>query len=127
MSRNAGYELCAGIKHCLQCPRMVASSRTPEGTPNRCPVCRKSIQIEPSEPFGDAPCPHCGCLLWFVTSASGTRYFSAEDAGQISKRLAEKLGIDEAALRDFQRSWQDLGADSLDMVELVMELENDFD
>jgi hypothetical protein len=41
------------------------SSRTPEGAPNRCPVCAKALKIEPSTPPGDAPCPHCGHLLWF--------------------------------------------------------------
>jgi hypothetical protein len=44
---------------------MEPSTRTPEGVPNRCPVCGKGLQIEPSHPPGDAPCPHCGCLLWF--------------------------------------------------------------
>ena len=44
---------------------MKPSSRTPEGWPNRCPVCGKEVHIEPSIPPGDAPCPHCGHLLWF--------------------------------------------------------------
>jgi uncharacterized Zn finger protein (UPF0148 family) len=44
---------------------MEPSTRTPEGEPNRCPVCGKPLQIEPSRPPGDAPCPHCGHLLWF--------------------------------------------------------------
>ena len=44
----------------------IPSSRTPEGTPNRCPVCQAVICIEPSTPPGDAPCPHCGHLLWFA-------------------------------------------------------------
>lgn len=42
------------------------SSRTPEGTPNRCPVCGYQLKIEPSDPAGDAPCPRCGHLLWFT-------------------------------------------------------------
>ncbi|WP_442511271.1 STAS domain-containing protein [Novipirellula sp. SH528] len=44
---------------------MIISSRTPEGAPNRCPVCGAEIQVEPSRPPGDAPCPNCGQLLWF--------------------------------------------------------------
>ena len=44
---------------------MEPSTRTPEGEPNRCPVCGKPLRIEPSRPPGDAPCPHCGHLLWF--------------------------------------------------------------
>jgi len=47
---------------------MEPSTRTPEGEPNRCPVCGKRLQIEPSRPPGDAPCPHCGHLLWFDPS-----------------------------------------------------------
>jgi hypothetical protein len=49
---------------------MEPSSRTPEGEPNRCPVCGKEVHIEPSRPPGDAPCPHCGCLLWFASPSA---------------------------------------------------------
>src|SRR5690242_20174330 len=48
---------------------MTISSRTPEGEPNRCPVCGNSLRLEPSVPPGDAPCPSCGCLLWFPRPA----------------------------------------------------------
>jgi hypothetical protein len=44
---------------------MTISSRTPEGQPNRCPVCDNVLRLEPSRPSGDAPCPFCGSLLWF--------------------------------------------------------------
>ncbi len=44
---------------------MNPSSRTPEGIPNRCSVCGKRVHISPSRPSADAPCPHCGSLLWF--------------------------------------------------------------
>lgn len=43
------------------------SSRTPEGEPNRCPVCGRRLRLEPSTvPTADAPCPHCGSLVWFA-------------------------------------------------------------
>jgi len=45
---------------------MHISSRTPEGVPNRCPVCGKRVVLEPSDPAGDTPCSHCGHLLWFT-------------------------------------------------------------
>ena len=51
---------------------MKPSSRTPEGEPNRCPLCGKRLRLEPSEPSRDAPCPFCGCLLWFDPSTPGT-------------------------------------------------------
>jgi len=47
---------------------MIISSRTPEGEPNHCPFCQRDVCLEPSTPPGDAPCPHCGCLLWFAVS-----------------------------------------------------------
>ena len=50
---------------------MVISSRTPEGTPNHCPVCGGHLKIEPSAPPGDAPCPRCGHLLWFTWEDTG--------------------------------------------------------
>lgn len=43
---------------------MNVSSRTPEGEPDRCPVCWTKVCIDPSLPAGDAPCPNCGHLLW---------------------------------------------------------------
>lgn len=43
---------------------MDVSTRTPEGFPSRCPICGKDVIINPSVPPGDAPCPHCGSLLW---------------------------------------------------------------
>jgi hypothetical protein len=41
----------------------VVSSRTPEGVPGRCPVCRGFVCVETSWPTGDATCPHCGVLV----------------------------------------------------------------
>jgi Zn-finger nucleic acid-binding protein len=52
---------------------MAISSRNPEGQPNYCPICRKAIVMEPSQPFGDAPCPHCGSLLLFEPLDNGFR------------------------------------------------------
>ena len=41
----------------------------PKATINTCPVCGGHVRIEPSRPPGDAPCPHCGTLLWFAAGA----------------------------------------------------------
>ena len=40
------------------------SSSTPEGTPELCPICGKSLCVEVSRPPGDSTCPHCGALVW---------------------------------------------------------------
>jgi mannitol/fructose-specific phosphotransferase system IIA component (Ntr-type) len=60
------------------------ATRIPEGRPNKCPVCGKTVFIEPSSPPGDAPCPYCGCLLWFLESPGqsqlyGLHQFSVAD------------------------------------------------
>ena len=44
---------------------MAISTRTPEGEPNRCPLCGHTVRLEVSRPPGDAPCQSCGILLWF--------------------------------------------------------------
>jgi mannitol/fructose-specific phosphotransferase system IIA component (Ntr-type) len=56
-------------------------------------MCGKPVVIEPSLPTGDAPCPHCGCLLWFPKVPGpergyGFRRFSIADASIRTKRLA---------------------------------------
>jgi len=99
------------------------SSRTPEGKHNRCPVCGQNICIEPSQPFGDAPCPACGSLLWFVASDAGPRFFDPEAAGLID-RVAERLGVSPQKLRE--DGFAEMGADSLDLAELLMDLEEEF-
>lgn len=70
---------------------MNVSSRTLDGLPNRCPVCQHDIRISPSEPTGDAPCPHCGVLLWFVVDDDVTRFHRKGDA-QVVVRLALTTG-----------------------------------
>ena len=41
--------------------------------------------------------------------------------------IVDKLGVDEAEVKDEASFTNDLGADSLDTVELIMELEKQFD
>ena len=65
-------------------PAMKPSSRTPEGWPDRCQLCGNSVRIEPSVPPGDAPCPHCGHLLWFQPPAEGRQtVFTTGEAAKI--------------------------------------------
>lgn len=48
--------------------------------------------LEPSEPAGDAPCSHCGSLLWFPktpgTQAFGFRRFTISDRSVTTKKQA---------------------------------------
>ena len=46
---------------------------------------------------------------------------------EVKKIVAEKLGVDEAKIKEGSSFVTDLGADSLDVVEFVMEVEKKFD
>jgi acyl carrier protein len=59
------------------------------------------------------------------------RFFPSEGSAAARERAeaiaARILGIDEAAFLLDPSFWDGVGADSLDMAELVSELENEFD
>ena len=107
---------------------MVISSRTPEGRPNRCPVCGGEVRIEPSVLFGDAPCPRCGHLLWF-TNVPEPRLLEHEKARGLRRRLCEILGeilgVSAEAIERDPSIVADLNLDSLDLAELVMAIEKE--
>ncbi|KUI98695.1 MULTISPECIES: acyl carrier protein [Vibrio] len=46
---------------------------------------------------------------------------------RVKKIIVEQLGVDEAEVKNEASFVEDLGADSLDTVELVMALEEEFD
>lgn len=46
---------------------------------------------------------------------------------RVSKVIVDRLGVEESEVKPEASFRDDLGADSLDVVELVMELEDEFD
>jgi acyl carrier protein len=96
---------------------MSISSRTPEGFPSHCPLCGLRTNIEFSDPRADAPCPGCGYLL----------LRSQQMLIRLQSSLAEMLGVSPDQFNLDASLYSSLGADSLDFVELVMELEEEFD
>lgn len=46
---------------------------------------------------------------------------------RVTKVIVDRLGVDESEVTEQASFREDLGADSLDVVELVMELEDEFD
>lgn len=71
---------------------MTPSSRTPEGWSNRCPICGIDCHISPSSDSYDAPCPHCGHLLWFTPNAGLLGAISAADL--VSDSLTIRDGVE---------------------------------
>ncbi len=51
----------------------------------------------------------------------------ADVATQVKKIIIDKLGVDESEVTNEASFTNDLGADSLDTVELIMEFEKEFD
>ncbi|MCF0218714.1 MAG: acyl carrier protein [Muribaculaceae bacterium] len=51
----------------------------------------------------------------------------SEIANRVKEIIVEKLGVDEAEVVETAEFSKDLGADSLDTVELIMEFEKAFD
>ncbi|MDQ0299099.1 acyl carrier protein [Salibacterium salarium] len=51
----------------------------------------------------------------------------ADTLERVKKIVVERLGVEESEITREAKFKDDLGADSLDVVELVMELEDEFD
>jgi acyl carrier protein len=70
-------------------------------------------------------------LLWFVTAGTEANVYSYEESADLRDRLltllSEQLGVEKERLTANPALVNDLGVDSLDMVELVMELEESLD
>jgi hypothetical protein len=89
------------------------------------------VQIEPSRPYGDAPCPNCGTLLLFVQVGRYALFVTGEEAEAMRERIRTFWQDDditrEETIRQLQSVLAKQGADSMDVVELVMGLEEDFE
>jgi acyl carrier protein len=101
---------------------MTIASRTPEGVPGHCPLCDAIICLEPSGPIGDAPCPYCGQLLWFVHVPPQICYFALDEV-RAAKR--EKLAalLSRWVKKDAAGNWLALDLESLDATEFILEAE----
>ena len=76
----------------------------------------------------------CGCILeeaeepYFLAEGEvSSRHMASEIAGKVKKIIEDQLGVSTEQVTDTASFIDDLGADSLDTVELVMALEEEFD
>lgn len=95
---------------------MTVSSRTPEGLPSHCSLCRAETCLEFFDPADDASCPKCGCLLWK----------SGQVLGFVRNSLSKTNSIPLREI-DANSVFENLRNDSLDFIELLIELEDEFD
>lgn len=92
------------------------------GAHDGCPICRTALAAAPSEPIAERRCPRCEAGLWVLALPSGPTFFvrrPGQSAAEFLAALAGPgLGLSAPDIASFLR-----GADSLDMVEFMEELE----
>jgi acyl carrier protein len=66
-------------------------------------------------------------LVYFAVSFENKTFNMSQIAEKVKKIIVDKLGVDESEVTNEASFTNDLGADSLDTVELIMELEKEFD
>lgn len=81
---------------------MTISSRTPEGLPNECTVCGKLVWVVPSQPPGDATCPHCGSVVWYSAAS--------QPVPDVLKQLQSRGAIVETDAEEQVRSLRLVGS-----------------
>ena len=103
----------------------------PKSAPIDCPQCNADVRGESWPVYGEFRCPSCGKLLWYLNLPSRSHVFRHSSSDRLHDRtiqiVADQLGIEPERLREDPSLANSLGADSLDTVELVMELEKEFD
>jgi acyl carrier protein len=101
---------------------MRTSSRSLEGVPGTCPACGTVICLEPAGPVGDAPCPYCGQVLWFIHFVGQMLFYRREDVAAVRRQKmadalaqwAKKHGADLRVADEL---------DSLDIIDVFHHLE----
>ena len=133
--RVCGWAWCATSEEPL-----MTRQRLPKGTSNRCPRCRRFFRCKRPASVGSLNCPQCGARLWYrpnsgrllgiETIRPGALFFDAQDMERERERIIEAIAKHSNLSPEYVRSkiaLEDLlGTDSVDIVELVMELEDEF-
>jgi len=75
--------------------------------------------------------PNCktwfSAFIWVTLQALLKLIIMSEIADKVKQIIVDKLGVDEGEVTHEASFTNDLGADSLDTVELIMEFEKEFD
>jgi hypothetical protein len=76
-------------------------------------VCGVDSYIEPSPPLGDAPCPACGCLLWFSSCSVPIRSWDSRLMGHTPALCCVPAATRMTSRSRWIRSYQLCAASSL--------------
>jgi acyl carrier protein len=125
---SAGGKSCSPNLCNTPVRQMTISSRTPEGESAACLLCQEIVVVEPSILIGDATCPCCGQLLWFIQWGDRRQIFdsrrSSETRDRVIQIMSERLGLTAQRFVNVPRLQLDQRLNSLDLVELIMEIED---
>jgi len=105
----------------------MSSAPTPVVSLDCCPGFGTKAVPDAALTSGNLPCPACGRVLWFFRDAAGLQVFSKETADKVLDVIVSKLDVEREKLTPSLAFQEDLGADSLDVAEMIMQLEEDFD
>ncbi len=95
------------------------SSNTDDGHSAACPSCGSVFLIAATSQRGDAPCPVCGRLVWYL--AFPTRVFCFKSLVEV-ERLIEQ--IRDGSVHDRSQPWNEAAIDSIELAEWLVALES---
>ncbi len=93
---------------------------------NGCPKCHAAVIVEVSAPGAAIACPHCGHWLKVRSLPDGLQVFGERSAERTIARFAEHADLAIEKITP-GLEFPDVDADSLDLVEITMEIEGDLD
>jgi acyl carrier protein len=104
---------------------MSPASPKPQVALNLCPMCRAAIDavVPPSVVM---PCPQCGHRVSVWPLPDGLQVFGERSAERVIAMAADKLVLSPDKITPTD-GLNELGADSLDVVEILMEIEHELD
>jgi acyl carrier protein len=105
---------------------MNAPASPPKINPSRCLHCDSDVRLDSQNAPAVQPCPHCAVSLWCFHQPDGLHVFQKEVADKTLAVVAKQLEVPAEQITPFA-TFDELGADSLAVVETTMELETAFE
>jgi acyl carrier protein len=105
---------------------MSAATPNARRAANCCPHCTCEIHADSPASDGALACPGCGVDLRYFHRPDGLHVFQRDVLEKTTRVMADKLVVTAESITPFT-TFEELGADSLDVVEATMELEAEFD
>lgn len=100
-----------------------------EGEGGACPKCKAKLSGDPLMFAGSVACTQCETGLWFLKLGIDDLFYVTADTADyrshVMQVIGEKLNYPPDQIMDNQSLSTDIDYDSLEMIELAMELEEE--